>query len=214
MNAYYEFITYCERGDLEAAKEIYNLNPNLEISKLDEYAFALACNSKNLELVKWLLQIKPDIDIAIDSNKPFNAACAKPLSNACSGGHVEIAKFLYDLLPIKPVIDNKLFRVACSQGCKSLANWFLELENEIDISENLSIAFTMACQTKNLDFINWLNEKFFMKYELKFADTYILGYGENKEYHYNALMYCLKNANILNFLDVSTILDLKDAICI
>lgn len=205
MNKYVKFIKYCREGNLKAAKEYYRLNPDLEISKLEEYAFCLACESDNFEFVKWLLEIKPDINIGINLNKPFGIAC--------SNGNREIAKLIYDLLPIKPSIDNGLFRSAYLRGRKSLAEWFLEVNNTINISEMFKREFEFARLGGSLSNATWLNKISFYEYKIIFSGTYIATYCKNKEYSYNALMYCLNNANILNSLDVSTILDLRNALC-
>ena len=67
---------YCENGQLDKVKELYNLYPNnINISANEEKAFRLACKYGHLDIAKWLLEVKPDINISANVEKAFRHAC-------------------------------------------------------------------------------------------------------------------------------------------
>ena len=59
-----QFIEACKTGDLESVREIYMLNPTIDISANDEEAFRYACENGHLEVVRQLYDWKPTIDIS------------------------------------------------------------------------------------------------------------------------------------------------------
>ena len=53
------FIEFCERGDLIQAQEYLRLNPTINVSIGNEYAFRYACIYGYLNVAQWLASIKP-----------------------------------------------------------------------------------------------------------------------------------------------------------
>jgi len=60
-----QFIEACKTGHLESIREIYLLNPNIDISANREKAFIFACYYGHLEVVRQLYEWKPTINISI-----------------------------------------------------------------------------------------------------------------------------------------------------
>ena len=48
----------CYYGNLEMAKWLLEIKPNIDISAENEYAFRHACIKEHIELVKWLLRME------------------------------------------------------------------------------------------------------------------------------------------------------------
>ena len=69
------FVSACEKGNLDMAKKILKNNPNINISFHNDDAFQSACQNRHLIVAEWLLEIKPDIDIATNGEYVFNYAC-------------------------------------------------------------------------------------------------------------------------------------------
>ena len=66
-----KFHKLCIKGDLKETKEFLRLNPDINISAMNEEAFCRACSYGHLEVAKWLQTLKPYlyvIEYDIDSN--------------------------------------------------------------------------------------------------------------------------------------------------
>ena len=64
-----QFIEACKTGNLESVREIYKLNPTINISANREEAFRLACQNGHSTVVRQLYKWKPTIDIsAVDED--------------------------------------------------------------------------------------------------------------------------------------------------
>ena len=81
----------CMNGNLELAKWLLKVNPNIDISAKNEHAFRWACMNGHLELAKWLLEINPYIDITSNSNEAF--------LGACFNGKLNVAQWLSKIMP-------------------------------------------------------------------------------------------------------------------
>ena len=59
--------------ELKFMKWLYGINPNINISKNNEFAFRIFCNIGNTKIIKWLLKKKPTINIYASDclNNPF-----------------------------------------------------------------------------------------------------------------------------------------------
>mgnify|MGYP003347188288 CR=1 FL=1 len=66
-----QFIEACRIGDLESVREIYRLNPTIDISANSEEAFIEACYNGHLEVVRQLYEWKPTIDISAHNERAF-----------------------------------------------------------------------------------------------------------------------------------------------
>jgi hypothetical protein len=67
-----EFIELCSEGDLIGAKQLLQLNPDINISAEDDYAFRGCCIKKYLDVAQWLQSLKPHLyEIIYDENGRF-----------------------------------------------------------------------------------------------------------------------------------------------
>jgi hypothetical protein len=76
LNYNYIFLTATineNAEELKFMKWLYGINPNINISKNNDYAFRIFCNIGNTKFIKWLLKKKPTINIFAndDLNIPF-----------------------------------------------------------------------------------------------------------------------------------------------
>ena len=143
------FCEACENNQIDTAKWLFTLKPDINISVDDEF-FRLTCAKDHLELAKWLLTIKPDIDISAENEYVFMMAC--------SNGHIDIAKWL---LEIKPDIDistkdDFAFLMACSNGYLEIAKWLLKIKPDIDISAKNEFPFRFSCYNGHIAIAKWL----------------------------------------------------------
>ena len=62
MNRNYEklFINLCKWNYFDDAKNLIKLNPNIDISIDNEYAFRFACHNKRINIAKWLVELNPN----------------------------------------------------------------------------------------------------------------------------------------------------------
>jgi len=66
-----QFIEACRIGDLESVREIYMLNPTIDISANGEIAFIEACYNGHLEVVRQLYQWRPTMYISAHNEQVF-----------------------------------------------------------------------------------------------------------------------------------------------
>ena len=78
----------CEFGQLEIAKWLLQIKPNIDISADNEYAYRYASRNGYLKVVKWLFQLKPAIDICVDNNFAFR--------NACKNNHLDVINWILE----------------------------------------------------------------------------------------------------------------------
>ena len=146
-----QFIQVCISGNLDKAKELLRLYPNINISEL---AFRWACKKGHLEVAKWLLSVKPDINISAEDEEAFRVACYH--------GHLEVAKWL---LSVKPDINisaaNKFaFCSTCYLGRLEVAKWLQTLKPylyviEYDINGNYA-----GFKIRSKEEANWEKRKY------------------------------------------------------
>ena len=79
------FSTACQYGQLDMAKWLLQIKPDIDISTNNDYAFRWVCYKGYLDIAKWLLQIKPDINISAEDEFAFRWACLE--------GHIHIVKW-------------------------------------------------------------------------------------------------------------------------
>lgn len=65
------FRDVCANGQLETAKWVLNVNPDIDISAYNEAPFRCACLNGHLEVAKWLLFVNPNINISTNNNCVF-----------------------------------------------------------------------------------------------------------------------------------------------
>ena len=59
------FAEACKTGNIDVAKLLLQLKPNINVSAKNEEAFRYACRNGHLHVAQWLLQLKPDINISV-----------------------------------------------------------------------------------------------------------------------------------------------------
>ena len=144
------FIFLCKNGNIEIAKFLFQIKPDINISINEEEIFRQACKNGNIEIAKFLFQIKPDINISINEEEIFK--------QACYNGNIEIAKWL---LQIKPDInisinDEHIFRWVCYNGHLDIAKWLLQIKPDINISIKENLSFKWACKNGHIEVAIWL----------------------------------------------------------
>jgi len=114
------FIDYCQNGNLEMYKKIYE-KTNFDINKNLNYFFKVACSNGHLNLAQWLLTLNINSDIHYDKNLFFKLAC--------SNGHLHIAKWLYSInenIDIR-IYNDTCFKSACYYNYIEIIKWLAEL---------------------------------------------------------------------------------------
>jgi hypothetical protein len=131
----HKFIKFCEHGDLEGAKNLLQLYPDINISDGNEYIFRKVCLRGHLEIAKWLLSVKPDINISVQNDWAFRVACYN--------GKLEVAKWLLSVNRNINISANndEAFRNACYCVHLKIAKWLQSLNPwlyviEYDLNEN------------------------------------------------------------------------------
>jgi hypothetical protein len=61
----------CRKGEIDLAKWLLGMKPDIDISAVGEYAFRTACVNGHIEVAKWLLEMKPDIVISAETDGAF-----------------------------------------------------------------------------------------------------------------------------------------------
>ena len=159
----------CSNGELEIAKWLVSVKPDIYISENNENAFNKACEYGYLELAKWLLLVKPDINISVDNEKAFRYACIN--------GKLIVAQWL---LSIKPDInisveDEYAFCGACENNELEVAQWLLSVKPDINISIDCDNVFKLVCESNLVEIAQWLstlNET----YHIEVEDDEIINY--------------------------------------
>jgi ankyrin repeat protein len=167
------FIEACETGNLTLAKRLFQLNPGINISAFNEYAFRRACEKGHLHVAQWMLLIKPTINISAEDDYAFRRACLK--------GHLYVAKWLLLISKEKgqcihiSAENEQAFRWACRNGHLEVAKWLLlERGQCINISADNENAFVWACLKGHLEVAKWLQS-------LK-PHLYVFEYDKNEDY--------------------------------
>ena len=152
----HHFISLCEYGNLEGAKDYVEHNYYLRFINHDSYneAFYLACKKGHLQTAKWLLSRNPCIRIDL-MDIYFKH---DPFVRACENGRLDVAQWL---LQIKPKFDmtthnHYIFRQTCINGHLEVAKWLLNVKPNIDITAQNSEAFRTCCKEQKLDIVQWL----------------------------------------------------------
>jgi len=124
-----QFIEACRIGDLESVREIYKLNPTIDISAHNEQAFRYACSKGHLKVVRQLFEWKPTIDISAQGENAFRSACYN--------GHLEVVRQLFEWKPTIDISawDEEAFRQACYNGHLKVVKQLYEWKPTIDISK-------------------------------------------------------------------------------
>lgn len=142
------FIDVCKNGDINIAKIIFEVNPDINLSYMNESPFICACSNGNTILAKWLLLMKPNINTKIKNNKAFYLACKY--------GHLHTAKWLLSLSD-RIVINSNLLKLTLNKKFYNIFRWLYTINPCIDIRENNDKIFRDICMNSfYLDNVTWM----------------------------------------------------------
>lgn len=142
-------INCCIYNNLQVAKWLFTLQPNINISKNNEYIFRTTCINNYLDVAKWLYEIKPNININIDNDIIFITSCGYHNDKLC--------KWLYSInknINISAQNENAFIN-ACKLNNINRVKWLLSIKPDINISINNNIAFFIACHY-NIDIAKYI----------------------------------------------------------
>ena len=131
-----------------------------------EKLFVFSCKIGSLSMVRWVERNYPNVDISANQDEAFLWAC--------SGGHVELAKHLYNASvdkhrPIDVSFDNeRVFRMACANGHLPMVKWLIRTKPYIDISALDEYAFYHAGGNNHLPIVWWFHCQNQQKYQFMF----------------------------------------------
>lgn len=149
------FRNSCNRNQLEIAKWLYEFGV-FDIFKKDNFdykynLFTHSCLTGNIEFVQWLCS-KGAIDIRKVFNEHFKMHELNLFAWVCSGGHKEMAKWLY--LQAPDLVDpNTAFRLSCNNGYLDISKWLYEVFDNIDIS---NMTFAKSCSGGYIKVAKWI----------------------------------------------------------
>ena len=119
------FINLCKKGDLIWLQQLLQLNPDINISAINDEAFRYTCANGHLHVAQWLLQVSKkrgqDIDISAENEFAFRWAYNE--------GHYHIVKWLQSLKPdaYKLEYDKngkyKGYKIRSKEEIKKEAKW-------------------------------------------------------------------------------------------
>lgn len=121
-----------------------------------EQLFTYSCKIGSLFMVRWIMYLCPNLNLSVNNEEAFKWAC--------SGGHVEIAKHLYNASiekqkPIDVSVDfDYAFRNACSNGHLSVIEWLAKIKPSILIVAPVChSAYEKACENGHAPVVWWFH---------------------------------------------------------
>jgi ankyrin repeat protein len=144
----FEFIGYCEKGELDNAKSSFENH----VFEQSVYKRCLkgACKSGQLNIVEWLLTQNPSL---IDYTQ-------ETFIVACGSGHLGIVKLLLQINPYIHTQNVGLFAMACGSGHLEVSKFLIKIN--INNNEYLNYAFIWACFYGNLECAQLLQQSSFI----------------------------------------------------
>jgi ankyrin repeat protein len=149
-----QFIGLCHLGDLEGAKRLLEIYPDIDTSYEDECAFDDACINGYLEIAKWLLQLNPNINISYNNEQAFRYACIN--------NQLELAKWLLSVKPdINISADNHgAFRWVCRYKHLEVAEWLQSLKPYLYVIEYSKNGKYIRYKIRSKEEAIWENRKY------------------------------------------------------
>ncbi len=172
FEAYFQFA--CKNGYMDIVEWIMSVNPGTDIKKRREYVFTYACRAANLETIKWfyseLLEIHGiELNINIcDYGYEGEEKKGKNFVDACTYGHLELAKWLLEKVPRSDFEENygpiikKALEKTCENGHIEVIEWlqFIRPVYVSDLSFNQYYRILKNISNDgNIEMIKWLFEK-------------------------------------------------------
>jgi ankyrin repeat protein len=140
-------IGVCMNNQLEVLQWLYKIDPQiLSRPQLMVDVTENALIKKYFELSNWLLDFQPYM-----FNKLFYSMCAKNHIETVKYMYGICPE--YSLLNYFSA-----FCSACSGGSLEIAKWILEIHPELDISASNEYAFCCACENNHIEIVKWLFE--------------------------------------------------------
>lgn len=149
----------CEYGYLEIVKYLYEVGLETEkinIHILSECPFRWASGAGNLDIVKYLLSLD-----RIDIHAPTTSILERnyAFKYSCYNGHLETAKFLYDMGKNKINIHEngeQIFRECCKKNRLEIIKFLFSIDNKINVRVHNEDAFLSCCQNNYLELAKFL----------------------------------------------------------
>ena len=143
-----QFIELCKKGDLVGLQQLFQLNPDIDISSNNELSFRSACFNGHLLVCQWLLEVKPDINISANNEWAFRYACER--------GHLHVCQWLLQVKQDINISANNewAFRYACEKGHLRVCQWLLQVSKERGQDINISAQkrkFNYKCCYRHLE---------------------------------------------------------------
>jgi ankyrin repeat protein len=152
------FINACNRGNLMEAQQVYQLNPNMNISANDEHAFRLACFNGHLDVCQWLLLISPNIHISAKNEYAFRWAC--------ENGHLHVAQWLLQVSKERrqeiniSAYNEEAFIWSCELGHLHVVQWLQNLKPYLYVIEYDENGNIKDFNIRSKEEANWERRKY------------------------------------------------------
>jgi len=164
-----DFASYCERGEFDIAKRIYDAN-FMNLSEFNEslfYCFEQVCSNGHIDNIKKMCEIFGLVHRAT-LVQPANV-----FKKECMCGRLEVAQYIYSVFDLTQPIDRvkirKGFIFACKNNHLTVARYlhetfnFIQQDDKADIDE----AFIWSCQYQNLQVAEWIGATFAMDHNIE-----------------------------------------------
>ena len=137
------FRQICCNGQLEIAKWLLLIKPDINVSDFDEYAFRFACMNGHLSVAQWLMEIKPNINVLAQAGFAFVYSCVK--------GHLNVAQWLLSLMSNYLSYVRMAFINVCRTNKTTVIPWLLDIAYPLGASDDIDHAFEYACEHQHVN---------------------------------------------------------------
>ena len=152
-------ITYCESGNVNEVKHIYNLYKNkIDLHHGNEYIFKYCCTHGFLDIAQFLFDTDNTINIRSEDDYAFRWSCIN--------GYLDVAKWLIEIgnkmkTPINiHASDESAFVYSCMFGNFEIIKWLYDLSiilnSPINIHALNESAFIDTCRKGHYVIMEWL----------------------------------------------------------
>jgi ankyrin repeat protein len=118
------FCCACYDGKLDIVTFILQVDPSINISSKNEYAFRIALIKNHIDICKFLLNFKPEINLNL-----FIGIIYEKFWEFCTIGHKDNAEWLFYLCPtIDKFVNHCLYIIVCANNHIHVAKWLTILK--------------------------------------------------------------------------------------